>query len=69
MWQINLEVQTKAKMKFIKAQKRRNTVVLQALATQRNSIFVKYQIRDLVDRSIDRVRKKITKGKTKWINS
>ena len=52
MWQLNLEVQTKAKMEFIKVQKCRNTSVFQAFATQRNFIFVKYQIQDLVGTSI-----------------
>ena len=52
MGQLNLEIQTKAKMESIKAQKRRNTVVLQAFETKRNCIFAKYQIQDLVGTSI-----------------
>lgn len=52
MRQLTLEVQTKTKMKFIKAQKRRNTAALRAFETQRNFIFVKYQIQDLVGTSI-----------------
>jgi len=46
------QLKDEGKMEFIKAQKRRNTTVLQAFVTQRNFIFVKYQIQDLVGTSI-----------------
>jgi len=52
MRHLTLEFQTQSKMKFIKAEKCRNTGVFQAFPTQRNFIFDKYQIQELIGSSI-----------------
>lgn len=52
MRQVTLEYQTQSKMEFIKATKRRNTSVFQVLATQRNFIFDKYHVQELIGLSI-----------------
>ena len=52
MRQLTLEFQAQSEMKFIKAESRRNTAVFQGFEAQRNFIFDKYQIQELIGSSI-----------------